>query len=450
MMQRSTGRRPLVFCLAFLALVARAARAEDDLLALYFAAQEHDPVYQQAKLERDIAVQGMREARAGNGPSLTMGIEASQIYQDIRESDNFLFQTGKSDFVDQRFELSLTQPIYRAETLRRLPQGHAQMRRAEAALAAAEQELMVRLAEAVFNAMAARDILEFATAERAAIGRQVEESEQRLTSGLAKITDVHDGRARYEDSVAREIEAQDAMAEARLIIAEITGREPSQLGSLRDGFPLVGPDPPEREAWVRTALFQNHRLESLREIAEVARYEVDVQKAARVPTVTFVASYTGSESGGSVFLGGGGSQILNTNVGIRLGIPIYDSGLWSSRAQAASLRHQATLQDIEREKGRLERETQVAFQGVVSGITRVRALQQAVFSQERALESTEESFRAGLGTGRAVLDSRRDLFSVQRDHSLARYVYVLSTLRLQQATGALGLQQLQRVSANIQ
>jgi outer membrane protein len=437
-------------CFILASLGSRPAAADGSFLDLYLRALESDPAFQQARLERDISLEGVRETRAGVMPVLSANLEGFKVYQDIRESSNLLFQVGTADFVDERFGLVLTQPIYRAEVLRRLPQSQALVRRSEARLGAAEQDLMVRLAEAVFNAMAARDVLEFATAERTSIQRQLEESEQRLGSGLATITDVHDARARFEDAQAKEIEAQDALDAALLGIAEITGEVPDRVGVLADGFPLVEPEPAEEEAWVRMALFQNLDLEGLKEEVEAAQQEVQVQKSARMPNLDLVARFSATDQGGSVFLGGGGSKILTSDFGVRMDIPIYDGGLWSARARAAMLRAKVALQDLELARRRVDRDTRVAFQGVVSGVTRVRALQRAVFSQDRALESTQESFRAGLATGRAVLDASRDLFSARRDHSRARYVYVLQTLRLKQSTGSLGLDDMRQISAGIE
>jgi outer membrane protein len=143
----------------------------------------------------------------------------------------------------------------------------------------------------------------------------------------------------------------------------------------------------------------------------------------------------------------GDTDTRTGDVALRLGIPLFDGGVRSARVRSAALRHQIAMQELELEKRRVERETRSAFRGVVSGVTRVQALNQAVFSKEQAVESKEEAFRAGLDTGLAVLDARRDLFSARRDSSQARYVYILNTLRLKQTTGSLGIEDLRAVGA---
>ena len=356
-------------------------------------------------------------------------------------------------FSGTRYTLTLTQPIYRPDALRRMSQARAGIRQKESEFGAAEQGLMVRTARALFDALLARDNLEFVTAERAAIERQLQESEQRLGSGLGTITDVHDARARFSDAQAREVEADNIRSDALLAIAEITGEIPSDLLSLSESFPLVEPDTPEVEAWVRTAMFQNLSLKASEAAVEIAKQEIKVQQATRLPSLSLEASIIDSDSDGTLTADAFAEVPTETRTGrlvLRLGIPIFDGGAWSARAREAILRHQIALQELEMQRRKIDRETRRAFMGVVTGITKANALQQAVFSQERALESKAERLQAGLDTGLAVLDARRELYSVRRDYSQARYVYILNSLQLKAATGSLGIQDLREISAHLE
>jgi outer membrane protein len=453
----------LVFCLA------SSVRAESGLLDLYLKAREYDPVFLQARLQREISRQILRESRAGVMPVVTADAELTYNDQNIRESPSLTPQTvdsdgdgfpdtvvqrdNKIDYYATRYTLTLTQPVYRAEALRRIPQSRAEVRQKEAEYEAAEQALMVRIAEALLNALLARDNLEFATAERAAIERQLQESEQRLGSGLGTITDVHDARARFADAQAREIEVENALSDSLLAIAEITGEIPSDLRSLSESFPLAEPDRPEIDAWVRTALFQNLTLRARQEEAQIAEQEVRVKKAARLPSLDLVASLIASDSDATVVgdvATDSPTDIRNGSLALRLGIPIFDGGVLSAETRVAVLQHQAKLQELELERRRVERQTRTAFLGVVGSISRASALAQAVFSQERTLESKTEGFQSGLETGLAVLDARRDLFFSRKDYSQARYTYVLNSLRLKAATGTLSVQDLRLVNAHLE
>ena len=444
-MTNHTRRNAVVLFLA-LGVMLTPARATN-LIELYVVAREADPVFATARLEREIVGQTVREARAGVLPFVSAGLEGAKTNQNIKSSDNFLFQVGESDFFSADFLLSLTQPIYRSQNFRRLPQAHTEVRQAEFTLAAAEQDLMLRLSGSVFGFLAARNGLDFAVAERTAIGRQLAETEERLGSGLATLTDVHDARADFALAQTAEIDALDLLEDSRQAIFEITGHFPFDVRELGEAFPLVLPDDVAVERWVEAALFQNLRLKATQEGVEVARLEVRRQRGGRLPNIDLVASYNSNDTGGTVF--GGGNEIATTDVAIRIGIPVFDGQRTAALTRTAALRHQLAQQTLEQERRRVERETRSAYHGVVSGVSRVGALERSVFSHGRALAAKEQGFRSGLTTGREVLDARRDLFMARRDYAEARYRYVMSSLRLKQAIGVLGIEDLKEVDEHL-
>jgi outer membrane protein len=440
-------------CLAALLFLAGAGDpppAATDLFTLYLKATEFDPVYLSAVSERQIADWSLKESRSAVLPSLSASAATSYTRQDIRSSSNPLFQVGRTNYYDQTYSISLTQALFRSDALRRLPQARAEVRRAEAQLEAAEQDLILRLAEAHFTFLAARDALEFATAERTANQQQMQEAEQKLGSGLVKLPDVQDARARFAVSQAAEIAARDAVEDARQGIAEITGEAPPALKQLSESFPLVKPDVPDEEKWVESALFQNPTLRALQAAVEVAQEEVRRQRAAHLPTLDLVASYNDNNSGGSIYAGGGGNDIASGELGLRLGIPILDGGRVTALAEGAALKVSMAQQDLERGKRRVERLVRSSFQGVVSGISRVEALGESVFSHEAALVTKEEGWRSGLNTGLAVLDARKELFQAKRDRAVARYTYIMDSLRLKQAAGILNAHDLEQINAYLQ
>lgn len=421
-----------------------------DLMDLYARAREFDPIFQTARLEQQVAEQILREAKAQYRPVLSGSVEVGKVGQEIKSSDNFLFQVGDSDYFKNAFSISLVQPVYQPEVLDRIPQARAELKQAVSKLAASEQDLIFRLAQAHFNMLAMQDNLDFATSERMAIWQQLQESEQRLGSGLGTLTDVHEARARFALAQAEEIDAQNGLEESRQALAEITGEVPVNLKSLGETFPIVEPDRPDVDAWVEAALFQNPTIMTVQAAVEIAEREIKRQKAAYKPRLDFVASWDDRDSGGSELGGGGGYAIETTDVSLRLAVPIFDSGRTSAVARATVLRHQIALQELEQTNRRLERETRVAYQQVMSGVTRVQALTQSAFSQESALAAKEEGLRSGLNTGLHVLDARRDLFFAKRNLAEARYLYILSSLRLKQAAGILRAEDLRQINIYLQ
>jgi len=434
--------------LLFIGLAGRQAGAAD-LMDLYARARASDPTIVGARAEQQIAGQSLREAKAGYKPAVSISGQATKVYQNIVSSDNFLYQEGRNDYYNNNYSLSLVQPIYQPEALKRIPQAQVEVQQARSRFAAAEQDMIFRLAQAVFSFLSARDSLEFAASERMSIWQQLQEGEQRLGSGMGTLTDVHEARARFALAQAQEIDSQDALEEGRQAIAEMTDEPPEDVERLSEAFPLVPPERPDVESWVQAALFQNPNVTALQAAVEIADREVSRQRAVYRPRLDLVASYDNADSGGAT-IGAGGSDILSKNLSLRLAIPILDGGRAAALTQAAALRRDMGIQELEKTRRRVERETRAAFQGAMGGMARVEALTKSVFSQESAVSSKEQGLRSGVNTGLAVLDARKDLFSARKDLAQARYVFILNSLKLKQSAGTLDEADLREINTYFQ
>jgi outer membrane protein len=83
------------------------------------------------------------------------------------------------------------------------------------------------------------------------------------------------------------------------------------------------------------------------------------------------------------------------------------------------------------------RETRAAYQGVMSAIQRVRALETSLTSQDSVVEGRTRGYRSGVYTLLDVLDAERDLYATRRDHARARYEYLLNLMQLKRQAGSL-------------
>ena len=124
-------------------------------------------------------------------------------------------------------------------------------------------------------------------------------------------------------------------------------------------------------------------------------------------------------------------------IGLRLNVPIFSGGGTQSRVREQVYLHRAAREKLEGTMRAAERETRDAYLGVIAEKARVQALQQAVKSNQTALEATEAGFEVGTRTTVDVLDARRRLFEAQRDYARSRYDYLINIVRLKSATGGL-------------
>lgn len=418
--------------LLFLAFSAQA----EDLLAIYQLARANDPKFRAAESVYLAEREKLPQARAGFMP--TINATASRDRNNIDTiTDSFVVgrPSTQSDFFSSEYSLRLSQPVYNAAIFSGFSQAKAEVRRAEAEYAAASQDLILRVAQVYLEILLAQDSLEFASAEKISIQRQLESAEARLKVGLATITDVHDAKARFEIAAAQETEAENVLQDKYQALRELTGRVPGSLARVGASMPLVMPEPADINQWVEKSLMQNYSLLAKRAATESTSEEIKRQRAGHSPTIDLVGSRVRNDSDGSYT--GPGIRTDSTVVGLQLNVPLFQGGLVNSRTEEATHRHDAAQQDFEATRRVTEREARASYLGVVGGTAKVTALSQAVVASESALEAKIQGFAAGINTNLDVLDATRDLYRAKRDLASARYDYLLSMLRLKQAAGTL-------------
>jgi outer membrane protein len=160
--------------------------------------------------------------------------------------------------------------------------------------------------------------------------------------------------------------------------------------------------------------------------------------------VDLVANYTLSNASGSIY--GVGIDSTNKSVGVQLNMPLFQGGVVSSKWREAEANRERARQELENARRNVAQQARQAYLGVVSGAAQVQALQQALTSSESVLEASKLGQEVGVRTNLDVLNAQQQLFSTRRDLYQAQYDYLLNQLRLKQAVGSLGDEDLNKVN----
>lgn len=408
----------------------------ENLLEIYKLAIENDPRLLAAERKNLASAQASTQSLGALLPTLAFDYQDIDTNQDIISSSNNSYTTGKLDFPTRSYTLKLTQPIFNYASYARHNQAKAEVKKAEAEFDAEKQDLIFRVAELYMGALAAEDELVFAGAEKAAVKSQLTLAEARLKIGLARKADMLDAKSRFSNVEATEIEAKDILDDSLQAIKEVTGVMPEgSLAKVKKSIELVRPDPSDADAWIKASIDQNPVFLLQDHAVEMAREEVNRQRAGHYPTLGLIAKHNNRDTGGSLF--GGGSEVETRDVTFELKVPLYQGGIVNSRTKQAAELYQKAKQDRERQRRALVRETRASYFGVISSISRVKALKETVETQRSVMDIKQEGFKAGLYTGISVLDAERDFFRAKGDYAEARYDYLLNTLRLKRAAGIL-------------
>jgi len=351
---------------------------------------------------------------------------------------------GDREYNNHGYTLSLTQPLYRQENYIQSNQADIAIEQAAASYQIAEQALILRVAERYFDFLSRQDEVKFSESEKEANAKQLEQVQQRFDLGLATITDLSESQAGYDLANADVITAENELANSRERLLETSGLYLEGLIPLASETPLLRPVPEESEEWIAVALVQNPNLRVIQKSKEDAQQVIALEKSGHYPSLDIVGEKNYTSQSDSSF--GGSSKVHQESVSIRFNLPIFEGGGVSSRVRQASHRLDEAMQNEEAQRRAVVRQGREAYNGVMSGISRVKALKQALVSGQKALESTEAGYEVGTRTTVDVLNVRRDLFRAKRDYANARYEYILSSLRLKQAAGTLSQNDLAQIN----
>ncbi|MBA1231828.1 TolC family outer membrane protein [Pseudomonas viridiflava] len=404
---------------------------------VYELALRNDPVFLGALKERDAGLENRTIGRAGLLPRV------SYTYNKGRNDSKATLKGGREDTTDHRHynsfgsALTVQQPLLDYEAYANYRKGVAQALFADETFRSKSQELLVRVLTAYTQALFAQDQINIAQAKQQAFNRQFEQNRQMFQQGEGTRTDILEAESRNELAIAEQIEARDEQDASLRELGALLG-EPTldikQLEPLRDGFQTLALEPSSFTEWHALAMANSPVLASQRQALEVARYEVERNRAGHLPRVNAYASIRQNESdSGNTY-----NQRYDTNtVGIEVSLPLYAGGGTSASVrQANSLRDQAEY-ELEGKTRETLIELRRQFNACASGIGKLRAYQKALVSAQALVESTRQSILGGERINLDALNAEQQLYSTRRDLARARYDYLMAWIKLHYHAGTL-------------
>lgn len=427
-----------LFVSAALGTLSSAVWAEN-LAEIYNQAKENDPQLLSVAAQRDAAFEAVTSSRSALLPqiNLTAGYNINRSDQAPRESD--LLSAG----------INFSQELHQRSSWVSLDTAEKKARQADSQYAATQQGLILRVAKAYFEVLRAQDNLEFVRAEKAAVGRQLEQTKQRFEVGLSAITDVHDAQAQFDGVLADEVLAENSLTNSYEALREITGQEYSKLAVLDTKRFAASRTTESSEALIEKAQQQNLSLLAARISQDVARDNISLASSGHLPSLTLDGGYNYGNNSNDNAKNTSGEEYNDFKIGVNLKVPLYTGGNTTSLTKQAEFAYVAASQDLEAAYRSVVKDVRAYNNNINASIGALRAYEQAVISAKSALEATEAGFDVGTRTIVDVLDATRRLYDANKNLSNARYDYILSVLQLRQAIGTLSEQDVMDVNAGL-
>ncbi|MGZ8256458.1 MAG: TolC family outer membrane protein [Gallionella sp.] len=405
-----------------------------DLLDVFHAAQASDPVIAAAKAQRQVGEEKLTQGRALMLPSVNLSANTTYNDNTTQYTGPTFLRGGNFRYNTHGYNLNLVQPLFREQNWAVYSQSQLQDAIAAAQLQSAEQDLVLRSAQAYFDVLAADDGVQLAEAQQAAITLQLAQAKRNFEVGSATITDTHEAQARFDITHAQLLAAQSNLEIKRRVLQQITNLMPTDLKRLVEPF-QADAGGVDLNKNIDAAQANNPQLNIAKANAELADKEVERNRGGNYPTLDLVANYGKAIASGGSF--GVGSDTRNANIGVQLNVPLFQGGATNSKWREAEANRERAKQELENAHRNVTLQTSQAYFGVVNGAAQVQALQQAVVSSQSVLDASKTGQSVGVRTNLDVLNAQQQLFATRRDLYQAEYNYLVSQLRLKAATGDL-------------
>jgi len=405
-----------------------------DLRQIYQAALAQDATIRASRAAADAGRERLPQARAGLMPSVSASVGRNNNNLDTTTPNILGIPTTTNDqyFSDNK-TLQLRQPLVNMQRWLQFEQAKFVVDEVEATLDRDLQNLVVRVSGSYFEALMTDEQLELVLAQKSTYTAMLDAAKKGLAAGSGTRTDIDDAQARLDMAVAQELEARQNQDLTRRQLQMLVNAPVGAVAKLNvSALKLEGPQPANLETWTTKAEQNSPEIKVLQARLEAARKEVRKAQAGHLPTLDAVAQWSNSGNENITRIN---SRFENKTLGLQLNVPIFSGGYVNStirQAVAEQTRAEESLEALRRDLGvRVHKE----YRGVSEGVMRVRALEQAARSADQMLKSTQMSMKAGSRTQLDVLNAQQQYTMSLRDLAQARYIYLLSKIKLASLAG---------------
>ena len=424
----------LAFGVACLACVSYTAALAQSLPELYEAARGYDAAYQAARAQSEAAKFRAAQADARLLPNvgLTAGVSRTDTSSPFPPSG----ANDRRGLSTVQGGVRATQPLYNPGYSVLIEQSRRALDLSLADLAIAEQDLIVRVAQAYFDVLAAQDSLTTAQANKRAISEQLASAKRNFEVGTATITDTREAQARFDLAGAQELAAENDLQSKRIALDVVVGRSNVKPLALLTPVALPAVAPADVNAWVSVGDEQHPGVRKARLALEIAKLDTAKARADDGLTVDLAGSFGAARNSGSGAIPAAGNSFQG-KLEVLLAMPLYSGGALQNRIKETLALEEKSRNDFDAARRSVAQTTRVAYFGLQSLHAQVKAFEAAESSSQLALEATQLGYKVGVRVNLDVLNAQTQLFTTKRDLAKARYDVVLNGLKLRQASGQL-------------
>jgi len=435
-----------------------------DLIRLYQEAAFSDPILNAARFNYQASKELYWQGLSLLLPQANATPIGTRYYQHATNSSALTSYSGNSRVFDQKgYTVTLTQPVFNIAAFEASNQGDLNSKLADMRFYLAQQDLIIRVSQAYFDALTSQDNVELFRNKKSLIKQQLEVAQAKFDAGLATIVDVNTAQAAFDLANSQEIGAQADLVVKRGVLEQLVARPVGALkpltkeakidGVLKDlhsktkdnnGVQIadsVNPKLPKGQTlddWINQAETANFNVLASQLSVSLAESTYRGSQALNYPSVNFVGTTGYSTANGSAnSYTPSNTNIYNNTVALQMTIPLVSGGFNSSiiRQNAALL--DAAKANYDNARRTAAQNTRAAFTGFYGGLASVKAYEAAERSSSSALESSKLGFQVGTLINIDVLIALDTVITTRSQLQQARYSTILNAIKLKAHAAAL-------------
>jgi outer membrane protein len=435
-----------------------------DLIRLYQDAAFSDPVLTAARFNYQASKELYWQGLSLLLPQANATPGGTRYYQHGVGATVVQAGPGNSRVFDQKnYTVTLTQPVFNLGALEAFKQGDLNTKIADMNFYQAQQDLILRVSQAYFDALTSQDNVELYRNKKALIKQQLDAAQAKFDAGLATIVDVNTAQASYDLANSQEIAAQADLVVKRGVLEQIVGHPVGPLkplvkdakidGVLKDPRAIskdakgnviaesVNPQLPPGQTlndWINQTEAANFKVLAGQLSVSLAKSTYRGSQALNYPSINLVGTSGYNTSNGTPnSYQPAQTNVYNNTIGLQMTIPLVAGGYNNSVIRQNAALVDAAKANYDNARRTAAQNTRAAFTGFYGGLASVKAYEAAERSSQSALDSSKLGFQVGTLINIDVLIALDTLFTTRSQLQQARYSAILNAIRLKSSASTL-------------
>ncbi len=403
--------------------VALAAPVELTLDESIAMALRNNPTVKMAESDKNKAVWGIDQAKAGKKPTLKYDFSGSHFK---KQSTG----TGKmyiSDSFSHDFTLSV--PLYTGGSLEnKIEQAKLGLKSADLSLEKAKQQIKLDATTGYYGILQARNSVKVAQESVDSLAEHLKNVQAQYDVGTVAKADVLRSEVELANAQQTLIKAQNsyelAVSNLNNVIGLPLGTELTIKDELKyQKYPL------SLDESIQYALNNRPDIAAANIAVESAQKDIEIAKAGKRPTVTASAATGWSDDDLP------GTKNNDWSLGVSASWSIFDSGLTDSQVKQANAALEKAKEQARQTSDSVQLEVRSAYLSMKEAEKRIETSQVAVAQAQEDFKIAQVRYSAGVGTNIDVLDAQVALTTAKNNYNQALYDYNTSKATLEKAMG---------------